>query len=603
MDERDEVLTLPRLVTGFALLGLIFAGAVAPSAAHNLVVVTSFSTWSTPEFAAVLAVLIVGGLFAVAVIALRSSRVWAWITTAGSAVWLVVAGLLVLGFATLAWNAVSPPLAGGWLLPVAMVLTLGLFWAHSIARGGGDKHPSANALGWLLIGVGLAGIALTTAAMLEVAALLPRYRWDAGLTAGAFVVTGLAGALSLAVLILGLRRLAAGALRVPGVRAKRVLLVTNAQAREAVALLGFTVALTFVVASLGFFGRVSEGSDLALSLVVPTLLLVVALAIPAAVAMTAEGTFESPGRGRAYPDSAAGLSFSGLVIAIGLLGLIVVTAASPIAGLSISHAVRVADGLWRTMLPLQAVAFAVPLAILLAGRIRARQAEQSPDGDSETITLPRLVLCLALFSPVIAAPSLPWLPFILSERELGSLWITSIPALLFHLAGGGAVLVVTLLLVLGWANRWSAFASSSSLPVTAAFAALGVVAVVAGYSGTTFWSVLLSSSTRASYGAPLVLVALLGLGVVTLLWFRSEVDISPGAASVVAVWRSASVPLLGLAFLVPLTPRLIIPLVEAPTHGVAILMMAGLALAYTINVWFLMGATQQLRYERVKPVA
>ena len=579
----DEAITIPRLVTCLTLFGLMVAAAAVATATVVLGGTDGFG--STFRDASAITVMVIAGLLLLALFALRSQ--WALVPVEVSARRLfVTAGLFVAG--SLGFAANSALAVGGPFL-IAVVMVAALFWAKAIARGNSNGTPTTTVLGGTLTAVGLVGIALATAGALQVVRVASPAGWPLETTVSGFVMVGMAGVLNLAVLSSGLRRLRVGRpgeWAMPRARAVRVSLVTFQQALEGVGILGLTITLVLAVWAILLWINI-EFPDGDPSVAVSLALLLVAIVLPLAIAGTRRAVpADSAGDG---PSAAAGLSFSGLLTVVGLFGLVLVAAASPISGLGVSIAVWQGYGPWKTMLALQVVAFAVPLASIAAARVRAWRATRSADGDSDAITLPRLALALALLGPAIVATGLPGLPFLGEESTTA---LNPMPLALVQVVAGGVVLGAALLMILGGESRLATRFRHAGLPVTVALLALSVVVVVSSYWGVTWWSL---TELPGYHTGALLPISLAGLAVVTFLWFRSDEDVSPAAASFIAMGRRVSVRLLGLAFVIAGTPGLVEIVIRYPTRGYAILMIAVFALAYLINVWPLVGAARDLR--------
>ncbi len=581
----DEAITIPRLVTCLTLFGLMVAAAAVATATVVLGGTGGFG--STFRDASAITVMVIGGLLLLALFALRSQ--WALVPVEVSARRLfVTAGLFVAG--SLGFAANSALAVGGPFL-IAVVMVAALFWAKAIARGNSNGTPTTTVLGGTLTAVGLVGIALATAGALQVVRVASPAGWPLEVTVSGFVMVGMAGVLNLAALSSGLRRLRVGRpgeWAMPRARAVRVSLVTFQQALEGVGILGLTITLVLAVWAILLWINI-EFPDGDPSVAVSLALLLVAIVLPLAIAGTRRALPpDSVGDG---PSAAAGLSFSGLLTVVGLFGLVLVAAASPISGLGVSVAVWQGYGPWKTMLTLQVVAFAVPLAIIAAARVRGWHATRSADGDSDAITLPRLALALALLGPAIVATGLPGLPDVfLGEASTTSL--NPMPLALVQVVAGGVVLGAGLLMILSGESRLATRFRNAGLPVTVALLALSVVVVVSSYWGVTWWSL---TELPGYHTGALLPISLAGLAVVTFLWFRSDEDVSPEAASFIAMGRRVSVRLLGLAFVIAGTPGLVEIVIRYPTRGYAILMIGVFALAYLINVWPLVGAARDLR--------
>ena len=590
-DHAGEAVTLARFTTAFALLGLMYVGASVPGATNY------FFYWSfyrLPPLGLMdalnpnaLAVMVCGGLLLVAVVSLGWKQ-WRNPLASAGAPWLLGAvAVLALGAFLAAGNGGLLQVETGQLL-VPLVIILALFWGNSLPWRSDGTAPDPLQPARVLAGIGLAGLTFASSAALLASDILPQLGWDADMTVPAYTMTGVAAALNVVLLATGVRRLRAavstGAKLLPQAHARYVTFITAAHARQGVGQLGFTVTLLFTAFVIALLWVIAESPGAGPNIAFPIVLLLMALAIPLVATQTRGSAFGRSLAGSVAPDPSKGLSFSGLLTATGLLGLVMVAAVSPIMGLHISVGVWVADGRWTTMIILQAVAFLAPLGMIVAGRIVGRRVARFPDADA--ITLPRLALAFALFGPSLVASGIAILPAVFSTTDPGMTDLGSELGTMIHVAAGAGVLIVGMVVLLGGGSRLAAFAESAPLPVVVVVLALGVVTVLASYGGSDMLSI--------------VLVA---LAIVALLWFRSDANTPPEEASVIGIWQRATVPLLGLAILVPSTPALVGTIALEPTHGISIVTMLILALAYTINVWPLVRALLQLRHEPLERVS
>ena len=580
-DHAGEAVTLVRFITAFALLGLMYVGASVPGATNDVFFFSGQLRFNLPLVASTVAVMVCGGLLLAVVVGLGWKQLRTPFASAGSPWLLGAVAVLALGAFLAAGNGGMLQVETGQLL-VPLVIILALFWANSLPWRSDGTAPDPLQPARVLAGVGLAGLTLASSAALLASDILPQLGWDANVTVPAYTMTGIAAALNVVLLAIGVRRLrtavSTGAKLLPQAHARHVTFITAARARQGVSQLGFTVTLLFTAAVIAFLWVIVESPGPGPNIAVPIVLLLIALAIPLVAMQTGGSAFGRSRVGSVVPDPSSGLSFSGLLASTGLLGLVVVAAVSPIMGLHISVGIWVADGRWTTMTILQAVAFLAPLGVIVAGRIVARRVARFPDADA--ITLPRLALALALFGPSLVASGIAILPAVFSTTDPGMTDLGSELGTMIHVAAGAAVLIVGMVVLLGGGSRLAAFVGSAPLPVVVVVLALGVVTVLASYGGGDMLSI--------------VLVA---LAIVALLWFRSDANTSPEEASVIGIWRRATVPLLGLAILVPSTPALAGTIALEPTHGISIVTMLVLALAYAINVWPLVRALLQLRHE------
>lgn len=565
-DETSDVVTLPRFVLAFALLGLMV---VSPSSAAYLG--SPYPSLLTPLFAN----MVVGGVILLVVAALLSGRVRASMGTTGSSGLLLVVVVLVAG-------ASATIVSDGPRLLVALLAVLGLFWARALPWHADSAAPGPLHSGRVLMVVGLAGTALASDAALRMLDILSLFEWNRDFAVPGYILIGIAAVFNVAVLAAGIHTLrSTGEAVVPGARSTRVTFLTGYQARQGATYLGTTFTLVLSLASIGIFWVVLESEELSPSVGVPIVLLLGSLALLAGLGVRSS-TINSYGDGLVSSAALAptnGLSFSGLLTAVGLLSLVIVAAASPITASVISITVWEGGGPWMTMIVLQVVAFFVPLSLVGAGLLKARQAARSPDDGADAITLPRLALAFALFGSSLAAVSLPVLPESFSTAPTGMTSLQTHYATLAHLSAAAAVLLVGVALLLVGAGRVASFLRGAPLPVMVFLVVLGVVTVVASYGGVTgVFSVLL-----------------IALAVVAFLWRLSDDDLSTEAISRVAVWRRAVVPLLALMLLLPTAAGMSGVLALDPTHGLAIVTMLVLTLVFAINVGPLVGAFRRLR--------
>lgn len=582
-DGSGDPLTLSGLVRAFVLLGLTFAAAAAPGAVASIAILgrQDFLLWAL--LADPVATLVVGGLMAAALAAMASRRVRASVGIPGSAALLGMTALLALGAATVAGNSWVAGLTGISLLLVAILAVLGLFLANAVTADPDTPPPHQ---GRVLVAIGLAGMMLAAASLLEVVeSALPLWgaaslwRGDAGVPG--FVMTGVAVAVNLGVLVLGVRALREGGgaagHAVPRALATSVALVSAADARRGVGLLGSTVVLGTGLALVGLIWLVVEEPGPAPSVPAPIALLVGALAVALALTSRGAGAFGDRFGGDFEPDAGTGLTYSGLLAATGLFGLVTVALVASFTALGISALVWEGPASPASTIVVQAAVFLVPLAVVGVGGLRARQAARSGELD-DRIDLPRLAMCLALLGAAVAASGSPLVFETLWTADSALSGLASDSGVLIQFAAGCAVLLVSLVLLLGGAARVSALLSPAPAPVVAGLLGLGTVVVVASFGG----SVML----------PIGLVA---LAVVALYLFKSGQDPAPGTAATADLWRRATVPLLGLAFLMPLTPGIAGLLAMDPTDGFSLFTIFVLAFAYAINVWPLARVIDELR--------
>lgn len=587
-DGPDDPLILPRLVEGFALLGLAFAAAAAPAAFTNIAFLDSQGYLVLHVVASPLTSLIVGGFMAIGALALASSRIRASIRTPCSAALLGMTALFALGAAIVAGNPGSTVSADTALLSVAILAVAGLFLANAVATDPVGSAAPPPQQGRLLVAIGLAGMVLAAASMLgvaETAFSLGREpnSWNAELGIPGFTMTGVAAVTNLVILLLGVRRprgaSGAGEPAIPRPPVGSVRLVSSGHVWPGVGLLGLTLVVAAGLGIVTLIWTILEASEPTPSVVAPILLLVVAVALPLVLTQTNVRVPGAPPGGYAEPDPANPLTYSGLLTATGLLGLVVVTLTASANALGIS--VLVWEGTtsptWITLT--QGVAFLVPLAVIVVAFLRARWAARSGVEADDHIDLPRLALCLALLGVAVAAAGSPSVVESLRTDSLLS-ELASDVGILIHFAAGCAALLAAFSLLLGGAAKAWALLGSAPSPVVAGLLALGVIVVVFSFGGSVIF--------------PIGLVA---LAVVALHLFKSGEDATPGTVAVTTIWRRATVPLLGLAILMPLTPPLAGLVSYDPTAGLSLFIILTLAFAYTINLWPLARSIAELRRE------
>ncbi len=582
-DGPEDTLTLSRLIHGLALLGLIFAASGTPGAI-TVIAFLDLQGYLVAALAAhPIAILAVSGFMLAGVLALSSSRIRESVGTTGSAALLGTTALLVLGAATLAWNPSSP--AGSFDQLVAIVAIAGLFLARAVTAGDPNGPPPPP--GSVLVATGLAGMMVTTVSVLAVVELSFPIEgdlepWSADQGVPGFVITGMAAAINLAVLLQGVRRLREGSdadrRLLPRTRAT-VVAMSPGHARRGAALLSLTVALMFGWIAVGLIWSILEFPESRPSVAIPMVLVVVAIGIALALTQMNTRRFGDPAGEYSRPGPATGLTYSDLLTATGILGLVIVAALASLNALAISVLVWEGSSSPTRVIVAQGVVFLVPVAVIMMGLAKARRAALSPDEHDDGITLPRLAVCLALLGAAMAASDLPLVVETLRVHEF-ALGPASRVGLLIQLSAGLAAILAAFVLLLGGADRASALFESAPAPVVAGVVGLGVVVVV------------------ASFGVPAMLPIGLGaLSVVALHLFGSDEDPAPGTEARTAIWHRATVPLLGLAFLMPFTPALAGILSLNPTEGFAIFTIFLLAFAYAINAWPLARAIRQLRNE------
>lgn len=586
-DGPDDSLTLYRLVQGFALLGLSFAASAAPAAFTNIALLDAQSYLAGFLLAGPLSSLIVGGSMAAGAVALALSRGRASVGTLGSAALLGMTALVAVGATIVAGNLGFSLPTDTALLSVAILVVVGLFLANAVATDPADSAAPPPQQGRILVAVGLAGMVLTAASMMEVVeATFPLGRgpnfWNADAGVTGFPMTGVAALINLAVIVLGVRRLreasGTGGQAIPRAPVGSVGLVSSAHVRRGVGLLGLTVVSAVGLGIVTLVWAIFETPESRPSVAAPIVLLVVAVAIP--LVLTQTRALGSLPDGNANPDLPAPLTYSGLLTATGLLGLVIVTVIASANALGIS--ILVWDGTTSTKWILigQGGAFLVPLAIIVASRLKARRAAGSPGDCDDHIDLPRLAMCLALLGATVAASGSPSVVESLRTTDAPLSSLASDVGVLIQFSAGCAALLAACVLLLGNAPRASAWFESVPSLVVAGLLALGVIVVVPSFGGSAFLP-----------------VGLVALAVIALHLFQSRDDPLPGTVAITAIWRRATVPLLSLAILMPLTPPLAGIVSHDPTAGLALFTTFTLAFAYVINLWPLALSIFELRRE------
>ncbi len=241
------------------------------------------------------------------------------------------------------------------------------------------------------------------------------------------------------------------------------------QALAVVGLLGLTLALTLgadAIFAIAFFRSVFRPLD-PLSPPPATgaaiALLATAVAIPLAVLAAAW-------RMRKRDDAIAvrPLTRSELLAIVGLLGLIVVAARSPVTALV--GAATDWGSTWAFMAAMQVIAFLIPLAVLLRARGAIVRERWYPDGD-HAITAGRLLTALALLALMVAAATAParaddialvWT----GARNVGMLLALAVP-------------FAAPLAAIAWARRMERFTPAESMRLLAVVALILLAAAVA----------------------------------------------------------------------------------------------------------------------------
>ena len=116
-------------------------------------------------------------------------------------------------------------------LLVPFVIILALFWGNSLPWRSDGTSPDPLQAARVLAAVGLAGLTFGSSAVLLASDTLPQLGWDADMTVPAYTMTGIAAALNVVLLAIGVRRLhtavSTGAKLFPQARARYVTFSTT----------------------------------------------------------------------------------------------------------------------------------------------------------------------------------------------------------------------------------------------------------------------------------------------------------------------------------------------------------------------------------------
>ena len=290
------------------------------------------------------------------------------------------------------------------LLVGALAVILGLFWLNDVQAGSEDVEHKPLHSGWLLGTVAVAGLALVATHTLQpISAIAGDV--GAGASVAALVLLLAAYAMNVALLAVAIRKLRdsdsgeAG----PWAERKPIALVTFPEVLRAIGVLGLSLALTLAALATMILWSVAE--DSARSAVVPVLLVVLSLGIALGLTLV-----------RVRPGSLAsdqGLTFSELLIATGLLGLVIVSNAASLTAIwsaiqsTLFGRLDIDPSRLGTVI-VQVAVFVIPLAVIASGYIRRKRAKDSPVELEDAISRPRLLTCLGLLMLTLAVAGAPF---------------------------------------------------------------------------------------------------------------------------------------------------------------------------------------------------
>ena len=564
VEEGDDAITFPRLVRCLALLGLMVAATAAPAAANAIVRTLEIEEGASLATAADAFVALGAGVVVLGtVLALLFDRGNRLVGTPASSRLPAIAGLLVLGVVAASYQS------NVLLLVSALAVILGLFWLSAVHAGSEDSVHRPLHSGWLLGAVAVAGLALVaTSTLRPISAIAGDVA--AGASVAALVLLLAAYAMNVTLLAVAIRKLREndGGETEPWGERKPIAFVMFPEVLRAIGVLGLSLALASVVSASTLLWWVAE--DSVRSAVVPVLLVVLSLGIALGLTLV-----------RVRPGSLAsnhGLTFSELLIATGLLGLVIVTnAASLTANVSAFlgwlelHPSRLA------LVIVQVAVFAIPLAIVASGYIRRKRAKGSSGELEDAISAPQLLTCLGLLMLTLAAAGAP---FAVDRIALTVYWgdnLSTQATGLVVLGVGVVALLATLVVTARRTILKVGRPASVHLLVPAAFFAFSLVA---------------GAYVLGSSPAVVVLVA---FAILFLCWLNSTGAGQGERTPANSAWLRVVAPLAGLVFIVGLTQGSLPALASSPEKGSSIGAMAILALAYAINLAILVQGARKLR--------
>ena len=564
-DENGDAITFARLVRCLALLALAIAIAAAPATANEIVRTLAIEEGASLAVAAnAFVALGAAVVILLTVLALLRDREERLAGTPASSQLPAVAGLLGLGVVAASYQSNALLLVG------ALAVILGLFWLNAVQAGSEDVEHRPLHSGWLLGTVTVAGLALVATNTFQPISAIAR-DVGAGASVAALVLLLAAYAMNVALLAVAIRKLRdsdsgeAG----PWAERKPIALVTFPEVLRAIGVLGLSLALTLAALATMILWSVAE--DSARSAVVPVLVVVLSLGIALGLTLV-----------RVRPGSLAsdqGLTFSELLIAIGLLGLVIVSNAASLTAIwsALFGWLDIHPSRLGTVI-VQVAVFVIPLAVIASGYIRRKRAKDSPDELEDAISRPRLLTCLGLLMLTLAVAGAPFaVNNIAVAVSRGDNLSSNTPG--FVVLGVGVVALLATLVVTA-RRRTLAVGRPASvhLLVPAAFFAFSLVAGAYGY------------------GSQLPVAVLIVFAILILCWLNSTGAGQGERDPVTSAWLRVVAPLAGLIFIVPMTQAVLPVLASLPENGSSIGAMVVLAIAYAINLGILVHALQRRRH-------
>ncbi len=573
-EENGDAITFARLVRCLALLALAIAVAAAPATANDIVRTLEIEEGASLAMAAnAFVALGAGVVILLTVLALLRDREERLAGGPDSPRLPAIAGLLGLGVVAASYQSTALLLVG------ALAVILGLFWLNDIQAGSEDVEHKPLHSGWLLGTVAVAGLALVATHTLQpISAIAGDV--GAGASVAALVLLLAAYAISVALLAVAIRKLRdsdsdsdsdsgeAG----PWAERKPIALVTFPEVLRAIGVLGLSLALTLAALATMILWSVAE--DSARSAVVPVLLVVLSLGIALGLTLV-----------RVRPGSLAsdqGLTFSELLIATGLLGLVIVSNAASLTAIwsaiqsTLFGRLDIDPSRLGTVI-VQVAVFVIPLAVIASGYIRRKRAKDSPVELEDAISRPRLLTCLGLLMLTLAVAGAPFaVNGIAVAVSLGDNLSSNTPG--FVVLGVGVVALLATLVVTA-RRRTLAVGRLASvhLLVPAALFAFSLVAVPYGY------------------GSSLPVAVLIVFAILILCWLNSTGAGQGERDPVTSAWLRVVAPLAGLIFIVLVTQAALPVLASSPEDGSFIGAMVVLAIAYAINLGILVHALRRRR--------
>ena len=577
-EENGDAITFARLVRCLALLALAIAVAAAPATANDIVRTLEIEEGASLAMAAnAFVALGAGVVILLTVLALLRDREERLAGGPDSPRLPAIAGLLGLGVVAASYQSTALLLVG------ALAVILGLFWLNDIQAGSEDVEHKPLHSGWLLGTVAVAGLALVATHTLQpISAIAGDV--GAGASVAALVLLLAAYAINVALLAVAIRKLRdsdsdsdsdsgeAG----PWGERKPIALVTFPEVLRATGVLGLSLALTLAALATMILWSVAE--DSARSAVVPVLLVVLSLGIALGLMLV-----------RVRPGALAsneGLTFSELLIATGLLGLVIVSNAASLTAIwsALFGWLDVHPSRLGTVI-VQVAVFVIPLAVIASGYIRRKRAKDSPGELEDAISRPRLLTCLGLLMLTLAVAGAPFavdgIAFAVSRGDN----LSSTPG--FVVLGVGVVALLATLVVT--ARRRTLEVGRPASVHLLVPAALFAFSLVAG---------------AYRYGSQLPVAVLIVFAILILCWLNSTGAGQGERDPVTSAWLRVVAPLAGLIFIVPMTQAVLPVLASLPENGSSIGAMVVLAIAYAINLGILVHALQRRRHEgQAGPVA